>query len=62
LGYKLGDRALLRMRERMAQRLGAEFEPRTFHTAVLGVGALPLHALEKYLERRFATAAFSITR
>ena len=50
LGYKLGDRALLAMRARMAAALGDGFALRDFHGAVLGVGALPLPVLDRYLQ------------
>ncbi len=42
LAYKLGDTEILRLRDEMRQALGARFDLREFHAAVLGSGALPL--------------------
>jgi uncharacterized protein (DUF885 family) len=42
LPYKLGDTHLIALRERMRQRLGAHFDLKAFHAAVLDTGAIPL--------------------
>lgn len=58
LAYKLGDEDIVRVRDRIRAQLGARFDPRDFHAAILDVGALPLPALEWHLEKVFgATAA-----
>ncbi len=44
--YKIGQLAILSLRERARQALGPRFDPRAFHDAVLGQGALPLELLE----------------
>jgi uncharacterized protein (DUF885 family) len=51
LAYKLGDTEILAQRERMRSALGALFDIRDFHTAVLGAGALPLPELALLIKR-----------
>ena len=51
LAYKLGDTALLEMRDSMRGALGARFTLREFHDAVLAPGAVPLSDLQWHLER-----------
>ncbi|MDI2029994.1 DUF885 domain-containing protein [Saccharopolyspora sp. TS4A08] len=46
LSYLVGRLELERIRETSRQRLGAEFDIRRFHDAVLGHGALPISTLE----------------
>jgi len=56
LAYKLGDKEILAMRERMSKTLGARFNLKDFHAAVLESGGLPLPDLSWHLEhetRRF---------
>jgi uncharacterized protein (DUF885 family) len=50
LAYKLGDTQILTMRERMRSALGARFNLKDFHTAILGPGALPMPDLEWHVE------------
>lgn len=47
LGYKVGQLAILRMRDKAQKELGARFDIRAFHDEVLGAGALPLDVLEQ---------------
>ena len=49
LGYKFGQLKLLDLRDRAEKQLGAKFDLKTFHDAVLSSGALPLDVLEKKL-------------
>jgi uncharacterized protein (DUF885 family) len=56
VAYKLGQLELLRLREEAKTRLGAAFDIRTFHDAVLGSGALPLPTLRAVVEARSAAA------
>lgn len=46
LGYKLGQLRLIELREAAKQRLGAGFDVRDFHDAVLLGGAAPLSVIE----------------
>lgn len=50
LAYKLGDTFILGQREKMRTALGAAFDIRDFHGAVLGPGSLPLDDLAWHLE------------
>ena len=54
LAYKLGQLELLRLRAKVRDRLGARFDIRAFHDAVLEGGALPLAALRTAVDRRLA--------
>ena len=56
LAYKLGQLELLRLRAEARDRLGARFDIRAFHDAVLDGGALPLPALREAVERRTSGA------
>ncbi|MBV9344426.1 MAG: DUF885 domain-containing protein, partial [Gammaproteobacteria bacterium] len=51
LGYKLGQLRLLDMRAALARRLGAGYDLREFHRAVLASGALPLGLIEQQVAR-----------
>lgn len=50
LGYKVGQLALLSMREKAKRELGPRFDIRGFHDEVLTAGALPLDVLEKRID------------
>jgi uncharacterized protein (DUF885 family) len=50
LAYKLGDRHILELRERMRHVLGTGFDLKSFHNVVLGTGAIPLPILEWHVE------------
>jgi uncharacterized protein (DUF885 family) len=45
LGYLIGERELLRLRQRAQDRLGPAYDIRDFHSAVLDHGSLPLPVL-----------------
>lgn len=51
LAYKLGDEEILRMRSEVQKALGGKFSYREFHSAILGVGSLPIPVLEWHLNR-----------
>jgi prolyl oligopeptidase len=51
LAYKIGQLKMLELRERAEQALGADFDIRAFHDALLGGGALPLEVLETRMNR-----------
>jgi uncharacterized protein (DUF885 family) len=49
LAYKIGQLEILRLRAETEERLGAAFDVRGFHDAVLAHGALPLSTLAESL-------------
>ena len=50
LAYKLGELKIRELRARSEKALGARFDLRRFHDAVLGQGAVPLDTLEAQIE------------
>ena len=46
LGYKLGQLAILRLREQAQKELGSRYDVRAFHDEILNGGALPLDLME----------------
>jgi len=50
LGYMIGELKFIELRERAKQRLGAGFDIRRFHTAVLDQGSVPLPVLERAVD------------
>jgi uncharacterized protein (DUF885 family) len=57
LAYRIGQREILRLRERARAELGPRFDPVGFHGAVLGNGALPLPVLDRTIARWTADVA-----
>jgi uncharacterized protein (DUF885 family) len=51
LAYKIGQLEIVRLRTESQQRLGAAFDIRAFHDAVLGHGPLPLETLAETVAR-----------
>ncbi len=56
LAYKMGELEILELRRRARERLGADFDIRAFHDAVLDNGGMPLPVLERQIEAYIATA------
>ncbi|MFC5832807.1 DUF885 family protein [Nonomuraea insulae] len=52
-GNEIGDSELLRLRAKVRARLGADFDVRKFHRAVLGPGGMPFPLLEWHIDRTF---------
>lgn len=50
LGYKMGELKILELRARAEKILGADFDIRAFHDAVLANGSLPLPILEQKID------------
>jgi uncharacterized protein (DUF885 family) len=57
LGYLVGQREILRLREHARARLGAAWDIRDFHAAVLDHGSLPLPVLSQVVEAWVTSAA-----
>jgi uncharacterized protein (DUF885 family) len=55
LSYKMGQMKILELRARAQEKLGAKFDPRAFHDAVLDQGPLPLDILETRIDAWIAT-------
>ena len=55
LAYKVGELELKRLRAYAERGLGAKFDVRRFHDAVLAAGALPLDVLDRRI-RAFVDA------
>lgn len=52
--YKIGQLHILELRERARAALGARFDLRRFHNAVLDHGALPMEVLDRVIDRWIA--------
>ena len=53
--YKLGQLKIRDLRKRATQQLGARFDERKFHDAILGGGSLPLDVLDERITRWIAS-------
>ena len=49
LAYKLGELTILKLRTEAETRLGAKFDERRFHDAILALGSVPLSVLEQQM-------------
>jgi uncharacterized protein (DUF885 family) len=50
LGYKLGELTILELRAKAEKRLGARFDPRALHDALLGEGHMPMNMLRQRMD------------
>jgi uncharacterized protein (DUF885 family) len=57
LAYKIGQLEIAKLRSRAQEKLGARFDPRAFHTAILADGPLPLAVLDAKIDRWIAAQA-----
>jgi uncharacterized protein (DUF885 family) len=57
LAYKLGQLKIRGLRTEAEKRLGAKFDVRKFHDAVIENGAVPLNVLEEHMKRSFEAGA-----
>jgi uncharacterized protein (DUF885 family) len=57
LSYKLGQMKILELRERARKALGAKFDIRSFHDAILANGPLPLDVLDSVMNQWIAQQA-----
>jgi uncharacterized protein (DUF885 family) len=49
LAYKLGELEILKLRREAETTLGARFDERKFHDAILALGSVPLNVLDKQM-------------
>jgi uncharacterized protein (DUF885 family) len=54
VAYKLGELQIRRHRQQAEQALGAKFDQRKFHDAILAIGAVPLPVLEQRMTQFIA--------
>ncbi|MCL6729663.1 DUF885 domain-containing protein [Sphingomonas hankyongi] len=54
LAYKLGEMTIRRLRSEAEAQLGEKFDQRSFHDAILAMGAVPLPVLEQEMRRYIA--------
>jgi uncharacterized protein (DUF885 family) len=62
LAYKLGELEIRRLRADAERRLGARFDLRAFHDALLGSGAVSLPVLREQIDAWVASASVSAPR
>ena len=56
LSYKLGQLKISELRAQAEQELGAKFDIRKFHDAILELGSVPLPVLEEHIQQFIAAA------
>ena len=59
LAYKLGEIQIRRHRREAEEKLGAKFDQRQFHDAILAIGSVPLPVLEERMTRFIADGGVS---
>jgi uncharacterized protein (DUF885 family) len=61
LAYKLGELQIRRHRREAQEKLGATFDQRTFHDAILALGSVPLPVLEERIAQFIADGGVNPT-
>ena len=61
LAYKLGEIQIRRHRREAEAALGAKFDQRRFHDAILAIGSVPLPVLEEHIKQFIATESAAAT-
>jgi uncharacterized protein (DUF885 family) len=62
LAYKLGEIQIRRHRREAEEQLGARFDQRRFHDAILAIGSVPLPVLEQHMAQFIAAESASATK
>jgi uncharacterized protein (DUF885 family) len=62
LAYKLGELQIRRQRREAEEALGAKFDQRRFHDAILAIGSVPLPVLEQHMQQFIAAELASGTK
>jgi uncharacterized protein (DUF885 family) len=62
LAYKLGEIQIRRHRREAEEKLGARFDQRRFHDAILAIGSVPLPVLEQHMTQFIASELASGTK
>jgi uncharacterized protein (DUF885 family) len=62
LAYKLGEIQIRRHRREAEEKLGARFDQRRFHDAILAIGSVPLPVLEQHMAQFIAAESASATK
>lgn len=62
LSYMIGRLEINRQRAKAAEHLGAAFDLRAFHHALLGSGPLPLAVLDQVIDRWIAGQTDGVSR
>jgi uncharacterized protein (DUF885 family) len=55
LSYKLGELKIVELRAQAEKELGAKFDIRKFHDAILEIGSVPLPVLDEHIRQFIAT-------
>ena len=62
LAYKLGELQIRRHRREAEEKLGARFDQRRFHDAILAIGSVPLPVLEQHMNQFIAGEMTTATK
>jgi uncharacterized protein (DUF885 family) len=62
LAYKLGELQIRRHRREAEEKLGAKFDQRRFHDAILAIGSVPLPVLEQRMAQFIADESAALNK